>query len=98
MKAVNIPQENTTYSEAHGVAFAMKDGVVSAMPVSPTECVFAGFGHHNVVKRMIAPDQTEEVKMLICAVNNRTRQRNYFRLLSEMLQGNISDDDFMAIF
>lgn len=97
METVNIPQDNISYSEAGAVIAVMNDGFVSAAQISPTQCVFAGFGHHNVVKRMIEPDQTETVKMLICAVNNRTRQRNYFRLLSEVLQGNISDDDFDRI-
>lgn len=32
--------------------------------------------------------------LLIKGFNNRTRERNYYRLYSSLLQGDISDDDF----
>lgn len=32
--------------------------------------------------------------LLIRGFNNRTRERNYYRLYSSLLQGDISDDDF----
>lgn len=33
-------------------------------------------------------------KLLIKAFNNRTRERNYFKLCCEMLDGDITEDDF----
>lgn len=44
----------------------------------------------NYIVRIEDPVQ----KMLIKAVNNRTRERNYFRLYSEMLEENITEDEF----
>lgn len=44
----------------------------------------------NYIMRIEDPVQ----KMLIKAVNNRTRERNYFRLYSEMLEENITEDEF----
>ena len=40
-------------------------------------------------------DLTERLKkILIRAVNNRTRERNYFKLYCEMLDGIITEEDF----
>ena len=40
-------------------------------------------------------DSTERLKKILTrAVNNRTRERNYFKLYCEMLDGNISEEDF----
>lgn len=40
-------------------------------------------------------DATERLKkLLIRAVNNRTRERNYFKLYCEMLDGNITEEEF----
>lgn len=40
--------------------------------------------------------QTEEkiINMLFSAVNNRTIERNYFKLYCEMLEGSITEDEF----
>ncbi len=38
---------------------------------------------------------TDNVKeLLVTAVNNRTRERNYFKKYVELLEGTISDDEF----
>lgn len=39
----------------------------------------------------------EAYEMLITAVNNRTIERDYFRLYCEMLDGSISQEEFMHI-
>ena len=36
----------------------------------------------------------EMMELLIRAVNNRTRQRNFFRLYNNMLEGLITEEDF----
>lgn len=40
---------------------------------------------------------TEANEMLITAVNNRTKERDYFRLYCEMLDGTITEEEFMEI-
>ena len=37
------------------------------------------------------------IDMLVQAFNNRTRQRNYFRLYCDLLDGQLSDEDFDAV-
>jgi len=39
-------------------------------------------------------DAREIVEMLTKAVNNRTRERNFFRLYSEYLEKNITEEEF----
>lgn len=40
-------------------------------------------------------DYAEKLKeMFIRAVNNRTRERNYFKLYCDLLDGNITEEDF----
>lgn len=57
--------------------------------------VLAGVSHDTTVIRLIVGMNTaESIESLTRAVNNRTRERNYFRLYSEMLDGTISDEEF----
>lgn len=42
----------------------------------------------------ILSGNSEITEMLIKAVNNRTRERNYFKLYCDLLDGTISDDEF----
>lgn len=42
---------------------------------------------------MIGQDNRLE-DLYVRAINNRTRERNYFKLYSSLLRGDISDDDF----
>ena len=46
----------------------------------------------NALNKIYTIDRTTE--LLIRAVNNRTRERNYFRKCVELLQGFISEEDF----
>lgn len=46
-------------------------------------------GMQNVYK-----DLNDMIEMLIRAVNNRTIERNYFKLNCDLLSGNISEEDF----
>ena len=43
---------------------------------------------------MIGTDYRVMLDLMTRAVNNRTRQRNYFQLQSSMLEGLISEDEF----
>lgn len=53
---------------------------------------------HKVRQLNIMEDQSSPanklVRHLIQAVNNRTRERNYFRLCTQLLKNEISDEEF----
>lgn len=53
---------------------------------------FAGVVSNDVITKVISIDRASE--LLIRAVNNRTRERNYFRKYCELLQSEISEKDF----
>lgn len=45
--------------------------------------------------KLFSIDSSERLKkMFIRAVNNRTRERNYFKLYCDMLDGNITEEQF----
>ena len=63
--------------------FAVKSGNVTA---------FAGVADNKAVSIITSMDSMSQ--LLLRAVNNRTRERNYFRLYSQLLDKEISDDEF----
>jgi hypothetical protein len=74
----------------------MQDGAfVAVKPSDNGNVFFAGISQgSSVISRMVGADYAEMVELLTRAVNNRTRQRNYFRLQNNLLEGIISEDDF----
>lgn len=74
----------------------MQDGFfVSMQPGNGNNVYFAGISYgSSVISRMIGFNQSEIIELFTRAVNNRTRQRNYFRLQNSMLEGLISEDEF----
>ena len=54
--------------------------------------MFAGVAKSSVFS--IEESVDRESELLIRAVNNRTRERNYFRKYCELLENQISDEDF----
>lgn len=74
----------------------MKDGAFVALQQDGNgNVVFSGVSEGmSVINRMIGTDYSEMVELLTRAVNNRTRQRNFFQLENTMLEGMISEDDF----
>ncbi len=76
----------------------MQDGKFVAFTHDDTNnVVFVGVSEGNaVINRMIGIDYAEVVELFTRAVNNRTRQRNYFRLYNQMLLNEISEEDFYA--
>lgn len=54
--------------------------------------IFAGVAKDSVFN--IEQSVDRESELLIRAVNNRTRERNYFRKYCELLENQISDEDF----
>ena len=54
---------------------------------------FAGVVMNETINITVSP--TERLnELLIKAVNNRTRERNYFKMYSELLSGDLSDEKF----
>ena len=79
------------------MAGQMKDGTFVALqqPDGSGNVVFSGVSEGvSVINRMIGTDYSVMLDLMTRAVNNRTRQRNYFQLQSSMLEGLISEDEF----
>lgn len=79
------------------MAGQMKDGTFVALqqPDGSGNVVFSGVSEGmSVINRMIGTDYRVMLDLMTRAVNNRTRQRNYFQLQSSMLEGLISEDEF----
>ena len=74
----------------------LKDGKFLALSNGVNNnVVFAGVSEGNaVINRMVGIDYEEVVELMTKAVNNRTRQRNYFRLYSQMCDGEITEEEF----
>lgn len=57
-----------------------------------TYTAFAGLADNKVISLFTSINRMSE--LLIRAVNNRTRERNYFRLYNQLLENEITDDEF----
>ena len=56
---------------------------------------FSGVSRDNSIIKILTGEQYQDiVQLLLRAVNNRTIERNYFKLYSELLEGTITDDEF----
>ena len=62
---------------------AISDGVRTA---------FVGVADNKSINIVTSVNRMSQ--LLIRAVNNRTRERNYFRLYSQLLEGEITEEDF----
>ena len=74
----------------------MQDGAFVTIKQENNQNVyFAGISKgSSVINRMIGMDYSDITELLIRAVNNRTKQRNFFRLQNSMLEGLITEEDF----
>lgn len=74
----------------------MKDGSFIAVRQGEQEnVVFAGISQGSkVINRMIGVDYAEMKELLTRAVNNRTRQRNFFQLQNSLHEGLITEEEF----
>lgn len=59
-----------------------------------TKTSFIGEVDNCILPKVIDVLNGTREKLLVEAVNNRTRERNYYRLYSQLLENQISDDDF----
>ena len=57
-----------------------------------SQTAFMGFADKESINIITTIDRMSQ--LLIRAVNNRTRERNYFRLCNQLLEKEISDEEF----
>lgn len=93
-----MPTENVIVLENSGneptKMFVLKsDGIQMAAVSGQTKTSFVGVADNDVFQKSFAESKT---KLLLTAVNNRTRERNYFQLYSRLLDNEITEDEFDA--
>lgn len=57
-----------------------------------TYTAFVGVADNKAMNMVVSMDRMSQ--LLIRAVNNRTRERNYFRLYNQLLENEITDEEF----
>lgn len=74
----------------------MVDGYVEAYQQGNSDlCCIKVLSHGlDPLRRMIGVVPNSVIELLIKAVNNRTVERNYFRLYGEMVDGTITEEEF----
>lgn len=74
----------------------MIDGCAEAYQMSGSDIYCIKVLSHGLepLKRMIGEIPDSLLELLLRAVNNRTVERNYFRLYGEMADGTISEEEF----
>ena len=90
--AVSTAPVTVTHESQKGSGLR-EDLVVRFMP-TPTHTVFAGAFKNHIAPRVISMLEGTRERMLVDAVNNRTRERNYYQLYSRMLDNEISEEEF----
>lgn len=73
------------------ILFLKSDGVSVVAASNEVYTSFVGIATNEGFNRNF---NDEPVKLLITAVNNRTKERNYFQLLSKYLGNEITEDEF----
>lgn len=74
------------------ISLINNDKVMAITVDNGSHTAFAGVADNNVVNNICFIDRMSE--LLIRAVNNRTRERNYFRLCNRLLENEISEQEF----
>lgn len=69
------------------------DLIVRVVPQA-THTFFAGAFKNHIAPRVISMLEGTRERMLVDAVNNRTRERNYYQLYSRLLENEISEEEF----
>lgn len=87
---------NAEASSSLKIQCNMVDGFVEAYQQSGSDvcCIKAVSHGFEPLKRMIGDIPNSVVDLLLKAVNNRTIERNYFRLYGELADGTITEEEF----
>lgn len=75
------------------VAEIKGDGIEMRIARNEENTYFAGVAENEKFAHLMARSKMRE-KLLLDAVNNRTRERNYYILYSRLADGEITDEDF----
>ena len=70
------------------------DGYMLKVMQNERTTAFAGAVDNAILKKVIRALDGSREQMLVDAVNNRTRERNYYELYSRLLDNELSDDEF----
>lgn len=70
------------------------DGITATAIVGQDITLFADTATTSAFTRTLVGQDNRLDDLYIRAINNRTRERNYFKLYSSLLRGDISDEDF----
>lgn len=70
--------------ESQGNTVSAQQDVEPIIPLSVT------IQHHTIIINL----QDHIIDIMAVAINNRTRERNYFKLYSSLLENKISDEEF----
>ncbi len=93
-------EESQSTSMGNTFMYQSLDGsilIAGAHNENKGETIFSGIAQNNSFKELFCDGLGLNRKicdLLFRAVNNRTIERNYFRLYSDLLSGTISDQDF----
>lgn len=86
MKMVNLSPKTKTSNEGCWIIVQEHNDVTRFAGLGPTSSV------KGIITQVVNVDKLSE--LLIKAVNNRTRERNYFKKLVELFQNEITEDEF----
>lgn len=70
------------------------DGVEVQFLEGPSHTTFAGTAENRILPTVVSVLSGTREKLLLDAVNNRTRERNYYQLYSQLLENTITDEEF----
>ena len=86
---------NTSDEMTMSPRFFTGPGMVMCAVEDENKVFFTGVSTTSTFTKSISDIENRvSLRMLIEAVNNRTRERNYFRKYSELLEGVITDEEF----
>lgn len=93
---VTILQEDTSNDTMVSYRMVTKNTMLEAIQPDESRSVyFAGVSKDSsFIQTLIGSDYQEAIDLLIKAVNNRTVERDYFHLYSQLLDDEISEEDF----
>lgn len=85
----------STYSEMNVASSSIVgNGYAIHLAQNANTTAFVGTMNNEVLTKVIRVFDGSREQLLIDAVNNRTRERNYYQLYSRLLENEISEDDF----
>lgn len=91
MQNDNVITIETSGFEPSKYFYLKSNGIEVSAVSNGTQTAFTGIADNDVFKKTFNDDQTQ---LLLKAVNNRTRERNYFRLYSQFLDNEITAEEF----